>query len=722
MKPRPVKFAAPTMLQTRLQRWRSRFILGLLAVLFLALGGRALWMQTMQGQFLLAKGARQYEREVELPATRGKILDRNGAVLATSLPARSVWALPDKVDLADPRMIDLARLLGYKPAELASRIRDGEDFVFLRRQVELEVAERIRALHIKHVGLDREYKRYYPEGESTAQLVGFTGVEHHGQEGLELSFDSLLGGVPGKRRVFRDGAGQIIGGLEASQEPRDGRDLRLTIDTRIQFQAHQALKQAVKDQKAKAGAAVVLDARTGDVLALANWPSYDPNDSSRRAGGQIRNRAITDTFEPGSTAKPFTAAMALESGRYKPQSLFNVSEGKLTIGRETIHDSHRQRQPLTLEQVIQKSSNVGAAKIALDLPAESLYGVLTGAGFGEAPRIGFPGATAGVLRPYRKWKPIEHATTSYGHGFSVSLLQLARAYTIFGNNGELLPVNLFRPSEDDWNGSGRIVKVAARGDVGGLGLADPGSAWGRPLDTIRGTPVIRPETARSVRKMLEMAVDAKGTAPAAQVPGYRVGGKTGTAHKIDNGRYVKKYVSSFVGLAPMSDPRLIVAVMIDEPSAGKHYGGEVAAPLFSTIAYDALRTLQIAPDLPFDSRILRASAQGSDGSAGDTKGIASVDAKRVAAGSAKRGAAGAAKGGVAGGAVGSTGSTKTKTKTIASAGARETSARSGSTKPVTSAGATKAVVPAAPVAADIGTANAVDGKQPMTMTAPKGRT
>ncbi len=711
MNPRPVKFAAPTMLQARLQRWRSRFILGLLAVLFLALGGRALWMQTMQGQFLLAKGARQYEREVELPATRGKILDRNGAVLATSLPARSVWALPDKVDLADPRMIDLARLLGYKPAELASRIRDGEDFVFLRRQVELDVAERIRALHIKNIGLDREYKRHYPEGESTAHLVGFTGIEHHGQEGLELSFDSLLGGVPGKRRVFRDGAGQIIGGLEASQEPRDGRDLRLTLDTRIQFQAHQALKQAVKDQKAKAGAAVVLDARTGDVLALANWPSYDPNDNSRRAGAQIRNRAITDSFEPGSTAKPFTAAMALESGRYKPQSVLNVTEGKLKIGRQTIHDSHRQRQPLTLEQVIQKSSNIGAAKIALDLPPENLFGVLTGAGFGEAPRIGFPGATAGVLRPYRKWKPIEHATTSYGHGFSVSLLQLARAYTIFGNNGELLPVNLFRANEDEWNGGGRIVKVAARGDSGGRGLADPASAWGRPLDTIRGTPVIRPETARAVRKMLEMAVDAKGTAPAAQVPGYRVGGKTGTAHKIDNGRYVKKYVSSFVGLAPMSDPRLIVAVMIDEPSAGKHYGGEVAAPLFSTIAYDALRTLQIAPDAPFDSRILRASAPGSDGPAGG-KGVGTAGAtKAVAAGATKPVVAGATKP-VAAGAANATG-TAAGTKSVAPA---------RTTQAVAPTGTTNAVAPAAGVGAAVGGAHAVDGRRPVAMTASKGRT
>lgn len=613
MHARSVKFASPVLLQTRLQRWRSRFLLGVLALLFVAVGGRAIWMQTVQGQYLIAKGQKQYEREVELPATRGKILDRNGAVLATSLPARSVWAFPDKTDLTDPRMADLARLLGYRQDDLIKRLREGEDFVFLRRQVELSVAERIRALQIKGIGLDREYKRYYPEGESTAHLVGFTGIEHNGQEGLELSFDSLLGGVPGKRRVFRDGSGQIIGGMEASQEPRDGSDLKLTIDTRIQFQAHQAIKEAVEHHQAKSGAVVVLDARNGDVLALANWPSYDPNQRRGRHGDNLRNRAITDIFEPGSTAKPFTAAMALESGRYKPQTMFDVTEGRMKIGRDTIRDSHRQKEPLTLEQVIQKSSNIGTARMALDLPAQDLYRVLHESGFGQAPRMGFPGAGGGLLRQAKAWKPIEHATISYGHGFSASLMQIARAYTIFGSNGELLPVNLFHRGDDDKTFGGRIVKVAANGGGAAANSATLAAREEeRARDTIRGTRVIKPETARAVRHMLEMAVDRNGTAPQARVPGYRVGGKTGTALKIENGRYVKKYVSSFVGLAPMSDPRLVVAVMLDEPSAGKsYYGGAVAAPVFSAVTYDALRTLQIAPDAPFDSQIIQA-AGGTD--------------------------------------------------------------------------------------------------------------
>ncbi len=596
---RSVKFAAPNLLQARLQRWRSRFILGIVAFCFLALAGRAVWLQTIQGDFLLSQGAKRYEREIELPANRGNILDRHGAVLATSLPARAIWAFSDKVDLADPRILDLARLLGLKPAELQAKLEEGEgDFVYLRHQVDLDVAERIKALQISGIGMDREYKRHYPEGESIAHLVGFTSRSHVGQEGLELSFEKTLGGLAGKRRVVRDGSGQIIAGLDTMQEPRDGRDLQLTIDTRIQFQAYSVLKAAVREHQAKAGAAVVIDTRTGDVLALTNYPSYDPNDLSRRVGAKVRNRAITDAFEPGSTIKPFTAAMALESGRFKPQSMFDVHEGKLKIGRDTIHDAHRIKEPISLEQVVQKSSNVGTAKLALELPAEKLAAVLSHVGFGSSPRIGFPGATGGVLRPAAKWKPIEHATISYGHGLSASLLQLARAYTVFSGNGELLPINLYhRPTED----RARAIRISTR-------------AAGSPVDpsfgadTIRGERVIRPETARAVRHMLELAVNDKGTAPQARIPGYRVGGKTGTARKIENGRYVKKYVASFVGLAPMSDPRIVVAVMIDEPGTKRQYGGEVAGPLFAAIAGDALHLMHVEPDAPFETRIIPAAS------------------------------------------------------------------------------------------------------------------
>ncbi len=583
---RSVKFAAPKLLQTRLQLWRSRFIFSLVALCFIALGGKALYLQTMSAPFLQAQGAQRYEKTIELQANRGRILDRHGVVLASSLPARSVWAYPDRVDLSDPRLMDVARLLDIKPLELQRRLTaEDKTFVFLKRQVDFDTAERIKALRIKGIGQDGEYKRDYPQGEMVAHLVGFTDIGHVGQEGLELSFQSTLAGHVGSRRVIRDGTGQIIGGLDQVREPRDGRDLRLTIDSRIQSRTFDALKNAVKENRAQAGAAVVLDAKTGDVLALANWPSYNPNERSHLSGAQLRNRAITDLYEPGSTLKVFTAALALESGKYRPTSILDAREGKLTIGRDTIRDSHRMKELTTLEQVIQKSSNIGTAKIALSLPVEDHWRLLTSAGFGQASKTGFPGAAAGRLRPYKKWKPIEQATISYGHGISVSLLQMARAYTIFAGDGELLPARIFK-NEDDQRGRPMQVSMRARDDA-----------------TVRGVPVIKPETAAAVRKMLEMAAGPKGTAPMSQVPGYRVGGKTGTTTKIENGRYVKKYVASFVGMAPMSDPRIIVAVMIDEPSTGKYYGGQIAGPVFSRIAGDALQTLSVEPDAPFETMI-----------------------------------------------------------------------------------------------------------------------
>ena len=583
---RSVKFAAPKLLQTRLQLWRSRFIFGLVAICFVALGGKALYLQTMSAPFLQAQGAQRYEKTIELQANRGRILDRHGVVLASSLPARSVWAYPDRVDLSDPRLMDLARLLDIKPLDLQRRLTaEDRNFVFLKRQVDLDTADRIKALRIKGIGQDGEYKRDYPQGEMVAHLVGFTDIGHVGQEGLELAFQSTLAGHVGSRRVIRDGTGQIIGALDQVREPRDGRDLRLTIDTRIQARTFEALKTAVHDSKAKAGAAVVLDAKTGELLALANWPSYNPNDRSDLSGAQLRNRAITDLYEPGSTLKVFTAALALESGKYRPGSIIDAREGRLTIGRDTIRDAHRARELMTLEEVIQHSSNIGTAKIALSLPVEDHWRLLTASGFGQAPKIGFPGAAAGRLRPYKKWKPIEHATISYGHGVSVSLMQMARSYTIFAGNGELLPARIFSTEDEQ---RGRPMQVSLRS---------------RDENTVRGVPVIKPETAAAMRRMLEMAAGPKGTAPLAKVPGYRVGGKTGTTTKIENGRYVKKYVASFVGMAPMSDPRIIVAVMIDEPSAGKYYGGQIAGPVFSRIAGDALQTLGVQPDAPFETKI-----------------------------------------------------------------------------------------------------------------------
>ncbi len=403
-------------------------------------------------------------------------------------------------------------------------------------------------------------------------MVGFTNVEDIGQEGVELARNPELAGRSGSRRVIRDRLGRVIEDVGAVREPHHGNDLALSIDSKIQFLAFDALRDAVQTHKAKAGAAVVLDTRTGEILALANWPTYNPNQRGQLSGAQLRNRVITDTFEPGSTMKPFTIALALEIGDVTPGTVIQTAPGRLTIGTSTIGDAHAYG-PLTVEQVVQKSSNVGTAKIALAMPAQKMWEMYAALGLGQAPRIGFPGAVAGRVRPYRSWRPIEQATMSYGYGLSVSLLQLARAYTVFANDGALLPLTMFKVD------------------------APP-----------EGQRVLGPQNARAVRHMLEMAAGPGGTAPQAQIAGYRVAGKTGTAHKRDGGKYVNKYLASFVGFAPASDPRVVVAVMIDEPSAGKYYGGQVAAPVFARIVGDSLRTLRVPPDTPMAQAVAPAEA------------------------------------------------------------------------------------------------------------------
>src|SRR5690606_37833895 len=413
-------------------------------------------------------------------------------------------------------------------------------------------------LNIPGVFLQREYRRFYPAGEVTAHLIGFTDIDDKGQEGLELAFQDVLVGKPGSRRVIKDRLGRIVEDVESISAPQEGRDLALSIDLRIQYIAYRELKAALEQHKAKAGGVVVLDAHSGEVLAMANLPSYNPNNRGRLDAQRSRNRALIDLFEPGSTLKPFTIAAALEAGVVRPETAIPTGNGRMRIGRHTINDVHP-AGTLTVAQVIQKSSNVGAAKIALDLPARAMWELFAHCGFGSPPESGFPGEGSGLLRAYQRWKPIEQATMSYGHGISVSLLQLARAYTVFANAGELRPVTLLRGEKPE-----------------------------------AGTQVISPATARAVRAMLELAVQPGGTAPRAQVAGYRVAGKTGTAHKLENGRYAaKKYVSSFVGFAPASDPRIVVAVMIDEPTGGQHYGGAVAAPVFHDIVAASLRMLSV---------------------------------------------------------------------------------------------------------------------------------
>ncbi len=555
-----VSYSANPLLVVRLPAWRSRILLLLLFVSFFALGVRAVYLQGGGGtNFLQRQGEVRYARTLDVPGTRGKVLDRNGVVLAASVPARAVWAIPDDVDASAEQLAQLARLLQMPLAEVKRRLADDDrKFTFLRRQVDMEVAKKVQALKLAGIHQSPEFKRHYPEGQAVAHVTGFTNVEDRGQEGVELAWDAVLAARTGSRRVIKDRLGNVVE-EDWLLAPADGNDVRLSIDSRIQFIAFSALKDAVATNKAKAGAVIVLDAGTGEILALANWPSFDPNSRDQWQKAAVRNRVLTDTFEPGSTMKPFSVAAAIEAGKVSPQQHIQTAPGKLTIGGRTIGDAHAHGL-LTVAEVVAKSSNVGTAKIALDLPAETLWDLYTKVGFGQAPRVAI-GAVAGRLRPASSWRPIEQATIAYGYGVSVSLLQLARAYTVFARDGDLVPLSL--------------VKLDA------------------PPASI---PALRPETAAAMRGMLEMAVGNGGTAPRARIEGYRVAGKTGTSRKLRNGRYVSEYVASFAGFAPVSKPRIVVAVMIDEPDAGQFYGGQVAAPVFAEVAARSLRALQVPPD------------------------------------------------------------------------------------------------------------------------------
>ena len=556
--------------EIRLAPWRARLVLVLLIAGLVVLTGRALFLQSWQNEFLRQKGESRYSRVIEISATRGMILDRNKEPLAISTPVESVAASPADVEVTPEQMRSLAAFLKMPLADVAKRLSDtSREFVYLKRQLPPEEARRIVELRIPGIFLQREYRRYYPAGEVTAHVIGFTGVDENGQEALELAFNEHLAGRAGSRRVIRDRRGHVVEDVESIRQPEQGKNLRLSIDSKIQYLASRELKKAVAENRAKAGGIVVLDVATGEILAMANAPSYNPNNRGKLEPRRMRNRAVTDLFEPGSTLKPFTAAAVLEAGAMRPDSRIQTAPGQMTIGKRVIRDPHP-HGVLTVAEVIQKSSNVGAAKMALALPSETLWRLYNGVGFGVPPHIGFPGEVSGRLRAYDKWRPIEQATMSYGHGISVSLLQLARAYLVFATEGELKPATLLYQD----------ARVA-------------------------GEQVLSPETARAVRQMLEMAVHPGGTAPLAQIPGYRVAGKTGTAHKLEGRHYAPdKYISSFVGMAPASSPRLIVAVMIDEPGAGQYYGGAVAAPLFAQVMAGALRMMAVAPDAPLSQIVL----------------------------------------------------------------------------------------------------------------------
>jgi len=446
MKP-AISYHASPLLASKTPVWRSKFIMALLALAFLGLAGRAVYVQVLGNDFFQSQGEKRFTRTIELPANRGRVLDRNGLILASSVLARSIWALPEDVDKNDPKLKDLARLLDMPLADVRRRIASDKSFVWIKRQVDEPVAKQIAELGIKGIHQSRAYKRQYPEGEAAAHVVGFTNVEDVGQEGVELAFNGQLSGKNGSRRVIKDRLGRIVEDVREVVPPVDGQDLQLSIDSKVQFFAYQKLKEAIAQHKAKAGSVVVLDARTGEVLALANYPSYNPNRRINLTGEQLRNRALTDSFEPGSTMKPFIAALALERGLAKPGTPIQTAPGRITIGGSTITDAHPYGV-LTLSEVIQKSSNVGTVKLAMQLEPREMWESYTQLGFGQKPQLPFPGAVSGRLRPYKSWRPIEQATMSYGYGLSSSLFQLAQAYTVFARNGELIPVTLMKRDEE----------------------------------------------------------------------------------------------------------------------------------------------------------------------------------------------------------------------------------------------------------------------------------
>jgi len=559
--------------QIALPAWRSRVLFVMLLAGLAALLLRAIYLQGVNNAFLQQKGDARYGRVVDIHAHRGMITDRHGEPLAVSTPVESVWASPADVEFSMNQLLNLAKIVGMTPEALKSRLTDtSREFVYIKRQLPPEQAEKVVKLGIPGVSLQREYRRYYPGGEVTSHLIGFTDVDDNGQEGIELALQAQLGGKAGSQQVIKDRRGYVVEDVASLRAPKEGSDIALSIDSKIQSLAFREIKQAVEKHRAKGGSIVVMDAKTGEVLALANWPSYNSNNREKPGISVLRNHAVTDLFEPGSTMKPFTVAAALEEGKVKPGTVIDTAGGTFTVNGRTIHDTHPERS-LTVAQVLQKSSNIGTAKIALGLKPETLWRSLNQNGFGALTGAEFPGEAAGKLRDYKKWRPIEQATMSYGNGISVNLLQLARAYTVFANGGELKPVTLLKQETP-------AVGVKVYSDA----------------------------TAQAVRDMMEAVVRPGGTAPLAQITGYRVAGKTGTAHKLENGKYVDRYVASFVGMAPASDPRLIVAVMINEPGGREYYGGLVAAPVFGSVMGASLRLLGVPNDASLDN-VMQAPAE-----------------------------------------------------------------------------------------------------------------
>ena len=576
---RDIRYTSSPLLASKTPVWRSKFIVAMLALAFIVLIGRAAYVQVFGNAFFQRQGQVRFARTLELPASRGRILDRNGLLLASSVVAPSIWAIPEDVDRDPARLRELARLLSMPLAELNKKLSDEDKtFVWLKRQVDESVARQIAELKLAGIYQRKEYKRKYPEGEAAAHVVGFANVENQGQEGAELSFEKRLAGRAGSRRVIKDRLGRVVEAVGEEVPPVDGQDVQLSIDSKVQFFAYQKLRDAVTSNKARSGSVVVLDAQTGEVLALANYPSYSPDNRRHLSGAQLRNIAVTDTFEPGSTMKPVTVAMALEAGKVTPQTLIATAPGSYKLDKFTIRDTHNYGT-LTVEGVVQKSSNVGSLKIAQRLSAQEMWETYTALGYGRKPELAFPGAAAGRVRHWKSWRPVEQATMSYGYGLSASLFQMAHSYTAFSHDGRVIPATLLKAPEGA---------------------------------SVEGVRVFSEKNARAVRKMLALAAGPGGTGQRAQTVGYSVGGKSGTARKqVGKGYASNRYRAWFTGMAPIEQPRVIVAVMIDEPSNGVYYGGAVAAPVFSEVVQQTLRIMGVQPDMAVKPAIVAEQVEES---------------------------------------------------------------------------------------------------------------
>ena len=544
-------------------RIRLIVVFALLLAAGVALAGRAVQLQLLQHRFLAGEGAARFTRVAAISAHRGTITDRYGEPLAVSTPVDSVWANPQDLAGNTEQLRLLARAMHADPLELVRRVSTGLDreFLYLARQLQPADARKVRELNISGVNLSREYRRYYPAGEVTGHLLGFTDVDDTGQEGAELAFDHWLGGEDGAKRVIQDSEGNKVEDIESIRAVRPGRELALSIDLRLQYLAYRELKAAIRDNRASSGSAVIIDVRSGEVLAMANQPAYNPNDRSQLNPAAYRNRAATDLFEPGSSIKPFFVAAGLASGRFQADSIIDTSPGFLQVGTSIIHDEHN-LGPIPLATVLSKSSNVGMARLALALEPKQIWATLNGLGFGQVTASGFPGESAGQLSNYSHWRSVLITTMSHGYGLSVTPLQLAQGYATLGALGLRRPVSLVRVD-----------------------------------DPVPGERVLERSVCLALLHLLEAVISPDGTGDLARIPGYRVAGKTGTAWKAENGGYSQnRYVAVFGGVAPVSNPRLAAVVVIDEPSAGKYHGGDVAAPVFSAILGGALRLMGIQPD------------------------------------------------------------------------------------------------------------------------------